>query len=91
MSTRVSDAYRSPLLAAFAASFVLALVDWGELVSATIAAVYVFWGWAIIAIWRRPQAPIVLDLALIRWACFPFVVVFDTTMYWVWHLRGLVP
>ncbi len=91
MGVEVSKRYRSALLAACVATMLAGLMDSGETNRGTLAAVLVFWGWVVVAVCRRPQNPTDLDIALIRWACLPFAIVFDIALYWVWHLRGLVP
>jgi hypothetical protein len=87
----IADGYRSALLAAFAASFLLALLDCGrEFLEPTLAAYLVFWGWVVTSICRRPHNPTRADLTLIRWGCLPFVAAFDVAIYLVWHWRGLI-
>jgi hypothetical protein len=87
----VSKRYHSALLAAGVATMLAGLMDCGELSRGTLAALLVFWGWVVAAMVRRPQNPTNLDIALMRWACLPFVIAFDIALGWVWHLRGLLP
>jgi hypothetical protein len=85
-----SEKYRSALWAALLASIVCGLVDHHGFESATAAAIAVYWGTVLFAMWRRPHAPTRLDLILIRWGCIPFVIAFDMLMLWTWRLRGLI-
>jgi hypothetical protein len=90
MSVQVNKKYHSALLAALGAAFIVGCLDCGELNRASIAAYAVFLGFVFVVVYRRPCNPTPLDLALIRWGLIPFVILFDTLMYWVWHFRGVM-
>jgi hypothetical protein len=89
----ISDRYREPLWRAVIASVIVAvlsmcMLDFGQTARLTAIAFAIFWGWAFVALWRRPRNPTAADLVLIGRGCVPFVVGLQCLIYLAWHWRG---
>ena len=53
-------------------------------------ALVAYWGGVTVLIWRHPQSPSRVDLALIRFGYLPVIVIAFLLSGSIWHLRGLV-
>ncbi len=90
----ISECYRPALRMAVVLSiiiFVLSslMLDGGETARLSGIGLLIFWAWALVAIWRRPQKPTSTDLLLVRWGCLPLVLGFEVAIHCVWYWRGL--
>jgi hypothetical protein len=94
-STRVTipEIYRGPLWSAVVLSGTILVlsalvVDFGETLRVNLVALLLFWGWIVVALYRRPEKPTAIDLWLVRWGILPFVICFLVVVQTVWRWRG---
>ena len=92
MRMNIAPIYRDALRTAVIQSVVIVtlaalMLDRGELARACLIAMVVFWGWVVVAIYRRPDAPTTMDLSLICWGVPVGVIGIYAT---VWLLRYVV-
>jgi hypothetical protein len=89
MSTPVAKSYHGALIGALISVILLGLIDsvvdfGAEFLILTAMPLFVFWGWAVSVICRRPEAPTGVDLAIIRWGLVPFVLACRFLVVWVY-------
>ena len=86
MKWRIAKGYIGALLGTVVSTLLVELLDvvvdsGAEILILTIVPLAIFWGWGVAAIWRRPNTPTALDLAIMRWGCLPFVLLCRFLIY----------
>ena len=92
-SNIISPSYKKPIIMALTVQVLVALLSGLILDGGTVAricgiALVAYWGGVAVLIWRRPQNPTKVDLALIQLGYFLVIVLAWFLVFGIWKMRG---
>ena len=93
-SNIISPSYKRPITVALIAQVLTALLSSLILDGGTVAricgiALVAYWGGVAVLIWRRPQNPTKVDLALIQLGYFLIIGLAWFLVLGIWKMRGV--